>query len=156
MKTFEIRRPLKKNILRILFFAAAEAAAAVGFKVLYNPEPVTMNEKTLAAVIFCVLMIFSLLSLGYIADSLRNIFGKAAVILTDETLWISKCEKEIQLKDITEMSIEKRKKAVLVISCGEFSAEIRDGLCELPLFTVKDAIQNRIDDLSNKTGGLSA
>ena len=79
---FQIRRPRKKNILRIAAFSAGEIAAAVLFHFFYLPAPETQNKKLFAAVLFCAFLIFSLFATAFIADGFRNLFGKAAVIIT--------------------------------------------------------------------------
>lgn len=144
---FQIRRPRKKNILRITAFSAGEIAAAVFFHFFYLPAPETQNEKLFAAVLFCTFLIFSLFAIAFIADGFRNLFGKAAVIITATELWISGIPKKIPLQAIEAMEIINRKKEILILSFGNQTAEIPDGLCELPLFTVREAIRNRIDDL---------
>ena len=144
---FQIRRPRKKNILRIAAFSAGEIAAAVLFHFFYLPAPETQNKKLFAAVLFCAFLIFSLFATAFIADGFRNLFGKAAVIITAAELWISGFPKKIPLHAIEAMEIINRKKEFLILSFGGQTAEIPDGLCELPLFTVREAIRNRIDDL---------
>lgn len=148
-----IRRSLKKNLFRTAAFLLAEAAATALFLIFRNPAPETLAEKILTSAALCVYALFSLLSAGFIADGIRNIFGKAAVILSDETLWISGFGEEIPLRRITQTKIAAGKTNSLLILFDGKTAEIKDGLCQLPLYTVQQAIQNRIDDLQNNSEG---
>ena len=153
----QIRRPRKKNLLRIAAFAAGEAIITTIFVISRNSVArETFEERLLAAVIFCVFMLGSLLALAYIADSLRNLFGKAAIILTDETFWIFSREDPIGLDQIKKIEIQTEKKERLVVFTENDEIVIPDGLCELPLLTIREAIQNRIDDLSTKEKKKSA
>lgn len=129
-------------LLDTLIFAAAEAAGVLLYYFLKIDSPATNLEKGLQTAYVCGLIVLTLFMGTGVIFSLRSLYPRAILTVTDEKVLLEK-KKEILLSDIESVSSNGGKKLVIKAKNGDVIS-IRKTDVNVPLETLEYAINLRI------------
>lgn len=145
-KNILVANPRKlRSILDALCCALCEAAGILLFNILKIDNPVTVGEKTLQTVYVCVMLILTLF-LGFtIVCSLRSLYPRAILTVTDDRVILEK-KREITFAELSEAKTEKDGRRLVIKAENGDMITLNRGDVNIPLETICHAINLRAEE----------
>lgn len=138
-----------RSLLNALIFALCETAGVAVYLIFKIDSPVTVGEKTVQTVLVCFLLILTLFMVFPVIMSLRSLYPRAILTVTDEKIILEK-KREIALSELKEISVVKNGKKLIIKSETGEMITLNDGDVNIPLETLEYAIKLRAEKLSGK------
>jgi hypothetical protein len=151
MTDFKARRPIIKNLIRLVLSLGVAIALIPPFISLYQADPLDFKQKLFQCVLFCIFVVWEVFNLAFFTDGLRSLLAAPTVAINNEELKVfgypSVKLSAIEKTEIINLAKNPKKNfpAIAVSIKGENDPIIiKKGLTGIPLDTVKYAIDIRL------------
>ena len=151
MTDFKARRPIIKNLAKLVFSLGAGIALIPVFTGFYQASPADFKQKLFQCVLFCIFVLWEVFNLAFFADGLRSLLAAPTVAISNEELKVFGYPavklSAIEKTETVNLAKDPKKNfpAIAVTVNGEKDPIIiKQGLTGIPLDTVKYAIDIRL------------
>ncbi len=151
MTDFKARRPIIKNLIRLVLSLGAAIALIPLFIGFYQAEPLDFKQKLFQCVLFSIFVVWEVFNLAFFADGLRSLLAPPTVEIKDGELKVfgypTVQTSSIEKTEIVNLAKNPKKNfpAIAVSIKGEDDPIIiKKELTGIPLDTVKYAIDVRL------------
>ncbi len=149
-KNILIANPRKlRSVGNAFCFALGEAACVLLYFLVRIEDPVTNTEKALQTFYVCFLLVFTLFMVFPIVCSLRSLYPRAILTVTDDRIILEK-KREISLSDLEKAETLKNGRKLYIKSRQGEVITLNRGDVNIPLETLCYAINLRAEKLSDE------